>query len=125
MKWALDLLSEEYLSEGNQTATQQRNWLQRLFDRIPVRMSNPVRTSNAEAYIREGLALQRQGRLEEALTTFEQAVKVDPTYADAHTARLAALSALGRATQADQRALKEYLKRIYKERGATIIDLDE
>jgi tetratricopeptide (TPR) repeat protein len=56
--------------------------------------------STADAYANRGGALQAQGKLEEALESFDLAIRLDPDYGQAFSARGTILFALGRADEA-------------------------
>jgi tetratricopeptide (TPR) repeat protein len=56
--------------------------------------------STASAYANRGGALQAQGKLDEALESFDRAISLEPDYAEAFSARGTILFALGRADEA-------------------------
>ena len=54
----------------------------------------------AEAHARRGLALAGMGRAEEAVASYDEAIRCDPSLARAHHSRAGALAALGRTDEA-------------------------
>jgi tetratricopeptide (TPR) repeat protein len=63
---------------------------------IAQRQRQPFAPPPHEIYFQEGVAWHQQGRLNEALTSYERALACHPGYAEAHSNRAVALIALGR-----------------------------
>lgn len=62
--------------------------LQQAFDFYTSKINSQSR--NAAAWCARGAVLQEKGELEKAIRDLDQAIKIDPTFADAFTARGAA-----------------------------------
>ena len=56
--------------------------------------------SEAEERLVAGVELQREGRLEEAIAQYDEAIRLDPLFANAYTIRGIAYRALGQPEQA-------------------------
>jgi len=75
-----------------------------------------------------GLALKGQGKLDEALRDFDQAIRLEPAFAEAHNSRATVLQALGRRDQAVAAfdvavALKPAFVEAHNNRGVVLAEL--